>query len=180
MNPFDGSLAVFDSEEAAKTAKRLNSGTDYERCEYYSAPAEPVIRKLGIMGAAFDLPSTRRAYTYSDQPNNTTAWKLGRTACKERAGGEFIDSGLQLLQHLQDEGFGVFEIDESDPTPQQVPEVAKLVEALEGLLAIVTESSGVAGYHLNCRNNIAEWGEFEEVEIAEEALALYRQKGGDV
>lgn len=185
MNPFDGSLAVFDSEEAAKTAKRLNSGTDYERCEYYSVPqptpaeqGEPVIRKLGIMGAAFDLPTLRRAYTYSDQPNNTTAWKLGRVACKERSGGDFIDYGLQLLQHLQDEGFGVFEIDESDPTPQPTPEVAKLVEALEGLLAIVSESAGVAGYHLN--GEIAEWGEFEEVEIAEEALALYRQKGGDV
>ena len=99
MNPFDGSLAVFDSEEAAKTAKRLNSGTDYERCEYYSVP-------------------------------------------------------------------------------QPAPEVAKVAEALEGLLAIVSESSGVAGYHLN--GEIAEWCEFEEVAIAEEALAIYRQQGGDL
>lgn len=39
MNPADGSLAIFDSEEAAMAAKKLNYGTDYERCEYYSAPA---------------------------------------------------------------------------------------------------------------------------------------------
>ncbi len=115
MNPADGSLAIFDTEEAAMAAKKLHSGTDYKRCEYYSAPQpEPMIRKLGIMGSAFDLPSIMRAYTYSDQPNNTTAWKLGRVACKERSGGDFIDYGLQLLQHLQDEGFGVYEIDESD------------------------------------------------------------------
>ena len=38
MNPADGSLAIFDSEEAAIKAKSLTYGTDYERCEYYSAP----------------------------------------------------------------------------------------------------------------------------------------------
>lgn len=165
---------------------------------YSESPVQKgtAIRKLGIMGAAFDPPSLRRAYTYSDQPNNTTAWKLGRVACKYRSGGDFIDYGLQLLQQLQYEGFGVFEIDESDPTPQPTtkcpgvgctdqgcpahyatPDVAKLVEALEGLLSIVSDSSGVAGYHLN--GDIAHWGEFEEVEMAEEALAIYRQQGGD-
>ena len=38
MYPTNGSLAIFDNEEAAITAKRLNYGTDYKRCEYYSAP----------------------------------------------------------------------------------------------------------------------------------------------
>lgn len=57
--------------------------------------------------------------------------------------------------------------------PQPTPEV---VEALEGLLAIVSESFGVAGYHLNGKQ--AKWSEFEEVEMAEEALAIYRQKRG--
>lgn len=51
------------------------------------------------------------------------------------------------------------------------PDVAKLVVALEGLLAIVSDSSGVSGYHLN--GDIAKWCEFEEVAMAEEALALY-------
>ena len=38
MNPADGSLAIFDTEEAAMRAKSLTHGTDYERCEYYSVP----------------------------------------------------------------------------------------------------------------------------------------------
>lgn len=61
--------------------------------------------------------------------------------------------------------------------PQPAPEVAKLVEALEGLLAITDESLGVSGYHLN--GDIAKWCEFEEVAMAEEALALYRQQKGE-
>lgn len=56
------------------------------------------------------------------------------------------------------------------------PDVAALVEALEGLLKITDESLGVSGYHLN--GNMAKWCEFEEVEIAEKALALYHQQGG--
>lgn len=54
----------------------------------------------------------------------------------------------------------------------RAPEVAKLIEALEGFLAIVSDSTGVAGYHLN--GEIAEWREFEEVAMAEEALATHR------
>lgn len=38
MDPVDGSLAIFDSEESAMAAKKQNYGTDYERCEYYSTP----------------------------------------------------------------------------------------------------------------------------------------------
>ena len=64
------------------------------------------------------------------------------------------------------------------PAVEQAPEVAKLVEAVEGLLTITDESLGVSGCHLN--GNMAKWCEFEEVEMAEEALALYRQQGGDI
>lgn len=126
------------------------------------------VRKLGIMGAAYDPPTVRRAYTYSDQPNNTTAWKLGRVACRDRSGGDFIDYGLQLLQHLQDEGFGVFEIDESDPTPQPAPEVAKLVEALEEMIDVAQRVDG--------------WESFPStpIERAEGAIQAYRKQGGDV
>lgn len=45
----------------------------------------------------------------------------------------------------------------------------KIREALAGMLAIVNESTGVAGYHLS--GNIAEWGEFPEVEAARTAIA---------
>lgn len=45
----------------------------------------------------------------------------------------------------------------------------KIREALAGVLAIVGESRGVDGYHLN--GDIAEWDEFPEVEAARAALA---------
>lgn len=38
LNPTNGLLAIFNNEEAAIAAKRLHHGTDYKRCEYYSAP----------------------------------------------------------------------------------------------------------------------------------------------
>ena len=56
------------------------------------------------------------------------------------------------------------------------PDVAKLVEALEGLLAITDESLGVSGYHLN--GDMAKWCEFDEVDMAEEVLSTYRKQGG--
>lgn len=44
-----------------------------------------------------------------------------------------------------------------------------LLEALKGVLAIVSDSQGVAGYHLN--GNTAEWDEFDEVDAAIDAIA---------
>lgn len=43
-----------------------------------------------------------------------------------------------------------------------------LASALEGMLSIVSDSSGVAGYHLN--GDAADWDEFEEINAANEAL----------
>jgi len=45
---------------------------------------------------------------------------------------------------------------------------AKLRSALKGMLDIVYTSHGVSGYHLN--GDIAEWGEFEEVTVAEQVI----------
>jgi hypothetical protein len=45
----------------------------------------------------------------------------------------------------------------------------ELLEALQGLLAIVADSRGVTGYHLN--GEAAEWSEFSEVDAAESAVA---------
>ena len=44
----------------------------------------------------------------------------------------------------------------------------ELLAALEGLLDIVGDSDGVSGYHLN--GDIAEWGEFEELNAAYDAI----------
>lgn len=49
----------------------------------------------------------------------------------------------------------------------------RLLAALEGVIAIVNESRGVEGYHLN--GAIAEWGEFEEVGEAIEAISFAKQ-----
>ena len=48
-----------------------------------------------------------------------------------------------------------------------------LLSALEGVLAIVNESLGVAGFHLN--GAIAEWDEFEEISEAIEAVSFAKQ-----
>ena len=51
----------------------------------------------------------------------------------------------------------------------------ELLAALEGLIAIVGDSYGVSGYHLN--GDVAEWDEFEEVANAWDAIA--KAKGID-
>lgn len=66
--------------------------------------------KLGRYGAAFDPASTHYAYTYTDQPDNVGAMKLGRAALGITPGGDVIDAGLSLLDRLSREGFGVFQI----------------------------------------------------------------------
>ena len=48
-----------------------------------------------------------------------------------------------------------------------------LLAALRGLMAIANNSNGVSGYHLN--GSIAEWEDFEEIEIAERAIEKAEQ-----
>ena len=50
----------------------------------------------------------------------------------------------------------------------------ELLAALRGMLAIVNDSRGVAGYHLN--GDTAEWDEFDEVDAARAAIA--KAEGG--
>ena len=59
--------------------------------------------------------------------------------------------------------------DEHQAAAQGQKEVQRLRETLAGLLAIVDDSRGVAGYHLN--GAIADWDEFPEVESARAMLA---------
>ena len=53
--------------------------------------------------------------------------------------------------------------------------IAELEAALGDLLAIVSDSTGVAGYHLN--GAVAEWGEFDEVGAAFAALSQQGKEG---
>ena len=234
LNPADGSLAIFDNEEAAITAKKQNYGTDYARCEYYSTPQQPekfcedtalslaertfstevdeqlaediiqYARRLHSLYAV-PQPAPNKLSTYREQVTEVEAPSHGLpnwSECNLRVGNsewmkdndrEPEDDSLTAnpLHEF------IYEYDDSDAyksawflhrleklidfirsEQQPAPDVSALVEALEGLLAIVSDSSGVAGYHLN--GDIAQWSEFEEVEMAEEALAIYRQQGEDL
>ena len=53
--------------------------------------------------------------------------------------------------------------------------IAELESALGDLLAIVSDSTGVAGYHLN--GAVAEWGDFDEVSAASAVLAKKAKEG---
>ena len=98
--------------------------------------------KLGRYGAAFDLAGTHCAYTYSDQPDNAGAMKLGRAAATSavkslKSTGDGIDMGLNLLQALQDEGFGVFHIDGNASLPASGQPVFAIPDMDDHLLAIL-------------------------------------------
>lgn len=75
------------------------------------------VLKLGIYGRAYDQPGTYRAYTYSHQPHNVEASRIGRAAASAKPGGDLIDGGLSLLKCLEAEGFGVFDIAALEPKP---------------------------------------------------------------
>ena len=86
------------------------------------AGGEVVACLVGMKGSAFDSPKTKRAYTYAEQPGNVVASKLGKAshAAASRPGGDNIDAGLSLLNALQVEGFGVFDLGaEYTSHPQQ-------------------------------------------------------------
>lgn len=65
---------------------------------------------LGMRGEAYDGPGDARAYTYSHQPGNMRASKIGEAAAitAQARCGDYIDSGLVMLRELQSRGFGVF------------------------------------------------------------------------
>ncbi len=73
---------------------------------------EPVACFIGAKGSAFDLPTTKRAYTYAEQPGNVVASRLGLAcnAAASQSAGDSIDRGLGLLQELKKQGFGVFDL----------------------------------------------------------------------
>ena len=99
------------AEARVREALRLPRASD--RLAATAPGPEAVVtfeRTLGIYDKAYDMPGPRRAYTYKHQPDNTGAWRLGRAAWKRPKGGDYIDFGLWHLKALQEEGFGVFEI----------------------------------------------------------------------
>ena len=170
MDPTNGSLAIFDSEEAAMEAKKLHYGTEYKRCEYYSKPQPEPVKFCE------DTALSLAERTFSSEVDEQLAEDVIQYARR-------LHNRYTVSQQPSTKCPGAGCTDQGCPAHyandyQTTSEVAKLVEALEGLLAIVSDSSGVAGYHLN--GDIAQWSEFEEVEMAEEALSLHHQQGGDL
>lgn len=85
-------------------------------------------RKIGMSGAAYDGPTTARAYTYKHQPNNLAAWRIGEAAseaAKDNRAGDYIDRGLILLKHLEQAGFGVFALVENEPVASPPSEASR-------------------------------------------------------
>ena len=84
---------------------------------------EPVACLIGTKGSAFDSPTTKRAYTYAEQPGNVVASRLGLAcnAAASQSAGDSIDRGLGLLQELQRQGFGVFDLGAEYAAPPQRP-----------------------------------------------------------
>ena len=82
---------------------------------------EPVACLIGTKGSAFDSPTTKRAYTYAEQPGNVVASRLGLAcnAAASQSAGDSIDRGLGLLQELQRQGFGVFDLGAEYAAPPQ-------------------------------------------------------------
>lgn len=60
-----------------------------------------------------DKRDAERVFTYKNQPNNVEAWRFGEAAYKtsKKLGGDYIDTGLQLLLELQEKGYGIVAID---------------------------------------------------------------------
>lgn len=100
------SAQLRDANNLADQWAEKNAALSAQQSAHVSVPE----CKLGIRGRAYDAPSVCRAYTYTEQPNNDHAWKLGKAASAVKAGGDYIDAGLSLLEQLQANGFGVFEL----------------------------------------------------------------------
>lgn len=108
--------------------KRIDPASIYKQAEpatsQESRHVEPVACFIGVKGSAFDLPTTKRAYSYAEQPGDAVAYKLGVAciAAALRSAVDSIDRGLGLLKELQTQGFGVFDIGAESELDGEAPE----------------------------------------------------------
>ena len=97
----------------------------------------------------------------ADDTNIRTAEKAGAVfmaVCKKCS-----DVGARVL--VKTKGT----VEESQANARLIAAAPDLLAALEALMGIVSDSHGVSGYHRN--GDIAEWDEFDEINIAIAALA---------
>jgi hypothetical protein len=62
-----------------------------------------------------------------------------------------------------------FDSNENQANAHLIAAAPELLAALQGMLAIVSESRGVSGYHLS--GDVAEWAEFPEIDVATATIA---------
>lgn len=82
---------------------------------------------------------------------------------KERATDSYT-SELMLIAHMDAH---------AEAKRKYEPLLEKMAEALKGFLSIVSDSSGVYGYHMN--GDIAEWDEFDEINQVQQVLQEYQE-----
>lgn len=80
-------------------------------------------------------------------------------------------------KHVDDAHKVALGLVQNTEAPEPHDALVAAVEALNGILAIVGDSHGVAGWHLN--GDIADWREFEEIDAAYQALARLEAAVGD-
>lgn len=91
----------------------------------------------------------------------------------ERVESAVIVNNVQIADVYCSRNCSVSEINTEDcnemiANTQLMASAPELLEALKGLLAIIDDSEGPHGYHLN--GDLAFWEEFKEVEFAEMAI----------
>ena len=122
----DTIMATHEAEQSAIVEQMGDMAEFMKRTAGEQMTDSVSIYKLGIYGKAYDVPGTRRAYTYQHQPDNLGASKLGGAcfAAFKAGGGDYIDYGLGLLKQLELRGFGVYELDESKASEEHQEPVA--------------------------------------------------------
>jgi hypothetical protein len=133
---------ALERERAVELTRAYQEG--YEHGSRNAQPKqEPVACFIGAKGSAFDLPTTKRAYTYAEQPGNVAASKLGRSleTAKRCSAGDGIDAGLVLLKALQSEGFGVFQLGAEYTHPPRREWQGLTEEDMEDLLPLYSDPS---------------------------------------
>lgn len=60
--------------------------------------------------AGFNESAHVTVMTYTTQPGNVEAWRLGEACARAKPGGDYIDGGLSLLRELHARGYGIVRV----------------------------------------------------------------------
>ena len=109
-------------------------------------------------------------YVGYDQEYDIDAGDDGRTIGYPTGRDEF--NGTVFMVDGEDQIEIIAEHIRDEKTAHQIKAIPDMLEALESMLSIISESNGISGWHLN--GNIATWGEFQAVIDIEEAIKKAR------